>query len=816
MTAHIYRANAVSLATMALAMIAQPALGQDKAASVAHSPSGDGELGEIIVTARKVGESSQSLPITVTAFTGEDLANKVVKSAQDLQAVTPGLTVSNNSSGGTPIFAVRGTATELGIEGGVAVYFNDVPLISTAGIANSSYDVSTIEILKGPQGTQFGTNTTGGTISVRSNLPTGEFKGYVMAGYGNFNRRELEGMINIPVNDVVRLRFAGNYVKRDGYINNPDNGGISPKSYQNENHYSFRGTLSIETGSLKNYLIADYYNRDEAPFGQIPTIFAPSLSGVYLPTLFPQAKLGDYNTIYQGPNPSPNQTSHFGKADLYGIQNRTELEISSALSLRNVLGYRNDHTTISEDNPSVTPVVVDVLRDDKTSQWTDDLTLRYENSELGLRASLGGYYSFMRRETGFNVNVLQGLYAFFGFPTSPDSVINTNNFEIKTFRSRAVYFNADYDLTRTITAQGGFRYNWDSVNSTVTAGSNLANPATPFGTLPAFGPDFFPSAHKPCNVSSMVGYSNFNPANCSASRAAEFRAPSWMFGITNKFSDKVLGYAKISHGYLAGGTNFTLRDQGRTTFDPEKNTMIEIGVKADWRLAGRPIRTNLALYRGKITDKQVYANANYNDPPGSTGFGVVNAAKESVYGFDVEMRYSPVAGLTLDLSYNYIKAKFDEFLYPGLGGNGNGMPSGLPGDAFIPAVDLSGTTPAQTPKHQMNVAATYDWPVSPDIGNVSTTLSVYYTSSITQANRLSDFDRAAAGALNTVPGYFLANASLNWGNIMKSPVSLQLWMRNILNKHYVTASQIQIATFGWATQTYGAPRTFGASAKVMF
>lgn len=809
-------AAAVSLIAMGSSLVAAPAWAQDEETQTANARAGDSGLGEIIVTARKVGESAQSLPISVAAFTSEELENKVVKSAQDLQAITPGLTVSNRATGGVPVFAIRGTATELGVDGGVAIYYNDVPLISTIGIMNSFYDVSTVEILKGPQGTQFGTNTTGGTISVRSNLPTDRFEGYAMAGIGNFNRRELEGMINIPVSDVAGFRFAGNYVKRDGYSKNLAAGGGNPKTYQDENHYSLRGTFAIDTGPLQNYLIGDYYNRDEAPFAQTPVKFARSGYGVFLPELFPSARLGTYNTLYQGPNPSSVQTERFGRADLYGIQNRTNLELSDNFSLRNVIGFRHDHTTTSEDNSGVSPIVVDIWRDDKVSQWTDDLTLRYANNDIGLRASIGGYYSFLRQKTGLTANVLQGLYAFFGFPADPYAVISTNNYEVKELRSRAIYANADYDVTDTINIQGGVRYNWDHASSAVTAGSNLANPATPLGTLPIFGGPFTPTPERPCNPSSLIGYENFNPEACTASRGVSFRSPSWMLGITNNFSDRVMGYAKISHGYLAGGTNFTLRDVGYTTFKPEKNTMIEVGVKADWRLADRPIRTNVALYRAKITGKQLFANANYNNPPGSTGFGVVNAAKESVWGIDFEMRYSPVQNLTLDLGYNYVKAKFDEFVFPGLGGNANGQPSGMPGDTFVPSFVLTGATPAQTPKHQLNLAGTYEWPLGADIGEVSTTLSGYYTSEITQANRLSDFDRAAGGELNVIDGYWLLNGSMNWDRIMKSPVSLRLWARNMLNKHYATASQIQFQTFGYGSQTFGAPRTFGATVKVDF
>lgn len=794
-----------SLGAVAAALLAQPAFAQDSMASsggddVQADPAQSG-FEEIVVTARKVGETAQSLPITVAAFSGEELQTRGVLTAQDLQAVTPGLTVSNNATGGVPVFAIRGTSTELGIDGGVAIYFNDVPLISTVGIMNSFYDVSTVEILKGPQGTEFGTNTTGGTISVRSNLPTDEFEGYVRAGYGNFNRHEFEGAINIPITDAVKLRLAGNFVKRDGFVKNPTNAGITPKAYQDEDHYSLRGTLMIETGPLENVLIADYYNRDEAPFTPVPVKFVRSGIGLFLPDL--GARLGNARTIFQGPNATGVQPDLFGRADLYGIQNRTNLELSDTLSIRNVLGYRHDDTRTSEDTSGTNLVLVNVLRDTNASNWTNDFTLRFDDADLGLRISLGGYYSRLRQAIGLNANVLQGIFGFFG---APRNVISTINLERRETESKAIYINGEYDITDTLVVAGGFRHNWDDVRSNVTAGSALFNPATPLGTLPIFGLGFTPTAARPCDLSSLVGYANFNPVNCTASREISFKAPSWLLSISNNFSDRVLGYAKISHGYLAGGTNFTLRDAGRTFFQPEKNTMIEAGVKADWEIAGRPIRTNLAIYRGRIKNKQVFANANYDG--GGTGFGVVNAAKQTVYGADFELRYSPVESLTLDFSYNYINSKFNRFIYPELGG-----PSAA---TRIPAVDLSGATPAQTPKHQINGAITYDLPLAESAGDMSMTVSGYYTSSITQANRLGEFDRIAGGELNVLEGYFIANASLNWQGILGSPVSGQLWVRNMFDRQYATGSNIQFLTFGYGTRTFGAPRTYGISLSVEF
>lgn len=787
----LYKAAFLPLASLTVALTYGPAMAQD--ASTAEA---DNQLSDIVVVARKIGESAQSLPITVAAFSGAELTTKAVLTVQDLQAITPGLTISNNSTGGVPIFAIRGTSTELGIDGGVALYFNDVPLISTVGIMNAFYDVSTVEVLKGPQGTQFGTNTTGGTITVRTNLPTDRFEGYVKAGYGNYNRREVEGVVNLPVNDVLGFRFAGNYVKRDGYAKNPLATGSIPTSFSNEDHYSLRGTMSLNSGPIESVLILDYYNRDEAPIALIPTAFGPSALGINPGDLGLQT--GSRKRIFIGPNPSGIDPSYFGKAKLFGLQHRVQMELSDTLSLRNVIGYRHDNTATSEEDSGTSLSLINILNNTRTDQWNDDITLQYKGFDGRLRLNVGGYFSMTDKRQGINAIVAQGTYiAVAGLPL----VTAIRNDEHRKFNSKAVYTNADFDITDTLGVSGGFRYNWDRVSSLVSA--TQAN-----AVLPDYGYNFRPDAANPCSTAALAAYEDKNLAQCVARRSRSFRAPSYNFVVTNKFSPRVLGYAKISHGYLAGGTNFTIREV--PFYAPEKTTMLEAGLKADWQLADRPIRTNIALYRGRTSNKQVNYNANYDD--GFSAYGVFNAARVAVYGADLEVRYSPVQGLTLDGSYNYIKAKFKDFIFPAVGGNGDG----LTGVTLVPSVDLSGATPAQTPKHQFNLAASYVWPLDDKVGTVTSTISGYYTSKITQTNVFSPYEASFGKEFNELDSYFIASASLNWDNALGSPVSAQLWVRNLFDRNYITFRNSQFQAFGLATAAFGAPRTFGGSATLKF
>ncbi|MDO7835003.1 TonB-dependent receptor [Sphingobium sp. HBC34] len=801
----VYRqAVGVSLLSIAIAGLPHHAVAQDnlrpgeaQANSAARAQNG---FDDIIVTARKVGEASQSLPITISAFNAEQIREKVILDVRDLQTVTPGLTISNNQTGGTPVFAIRGTTTELGIDGGVALYLNDVPLMNAIGLSTQFYDISTVEVLKGPQGTQFGTNTTGGTLTVRTNLPSPAFEGYVKAGYGNYSRKELEGMINLPVNDVLGFRFAGNWIKRDGYVRNPIAAGGAPDRFANENRYSLRGTMQLGSGPVDSVLIVDYFNRDEAPSGTIPTDFGPAAGSGINPGDLGE-RIGNRKTIYVGADASGVQREYYGKAKLFGIEHRLNIDLTDTLKLRNVLGWRKDMLGFSEDTSGLTLTQVNIYKDVEASQWIDDITLMYSAMDDRWRTSVGGFFLSSDKREGINANVGQSLFLSGAFGFSLPLVIDIHNFEWKKFSSSAVYANSELEVTPTLSVGGGFRYNWDKISSRVSASQAV-------GVLPTFGANYFPDAQTPCATAALIFYQARDFAACTGQRSRRFRAPSWNLSVTNKFGAHVLGYAKISHGYLSGGSNFTIREV--PFFEPETTTMMEAGLKADWFLAGRPLRTNVAVYRGKTKDKQVFVNANYDDQ--FAGYGVINAARQSVWGVDLELRYSPFQGLTLDASYNFIKSKFDEFIIPGLGGNADGQT----GVTLVQPTDLSGATPAQTPKHQFNVAASYEWPVASTIGQITTTVSGYHTSKITQTNVFGDYNASFGKRFNEIAGYFTANASLNWDNVMNGPINIQLWARNLFDKEYITSRNVQFQAWGYSTATFGAPRTYGVSANYRF
>src|SRR5579862_5223484 len=187
------------------------------------------DLTEIVVTARRVEERLQDVPISITVINQQQLNNSNIVNSEDLARITPSLSVNDNFGSDNSSFAIRGFIQENGTAPSVGVYFADVvaprgasngtPAGDGAG-AGSFFDLQNVQVLKGPQGTLFGRNTTGGAVLLVPQKPTSEFGGYVEGSYGNFDMRRLQAVVNLPINSAVRLRLGVDSQARDGFLNN--------------------------------------------------------------------------------------------------------------------------------------------------------------------------------------------------------------------------------------------------------------------------------------------------------------------------------------------------------------------------------------------------------------------------------------------------------------------------------------------------------------------------------------------------------------------------------------------------------------------
>ncbi|HHX83305.1 MAG TPA: TonB-dependent receptor plug domain-containing protein, partial [Pseudomonadaceae bacterium] len=241
-------------------------------------------LEEIIVTARRREERLQDVPVSMTVLNQQQMDNANIFNAADLATYTPSLQANNRFGSDATNFAIRGFSQELRTTASVGVYFAEVVAPRGANTVQSGdgagpgdfFDLENVQVLKGPQGTLFGRNTTGGAVLLSPKKPTDEFEGYAEVSIGNYDMKRAQGVINIPVSDNFRMRFGVDQQTRDGYLKNIS--GIGPKDFADTDYLSLRGSFVWDiTDSLENYTIVKYSESQNngAPYSLFACNMAP-------------------------------------------------------------------------------------------------------------------------------------------------------------------------------------------------------------------------------------------------------------------------------------------------------------------------------------------------------------------------------------------------------------------------------------------------------------------------------------------------------------------------------------------------------------
>ena len=250
---------ATALSTAFVAGLSTPALAQGAAQA-----SGEG-MGDIIVTARRSEERLQDVPISITVLSQDDISRRNITSTADLGNYVPSLSVNSQFGPEKSSFVIRGFTQAYHTAPTVGVYFADViapralgPTTSGNGAGvGSMFDLQNVQVLKGPQGTLFGRNTTGGAILLVPTKPTDKLEGYVEGSVGNYDLRRVEAVLNVPLSDTFRMRLGIDRNRRDGYLVN--HSGVGPDRFRDTNYFAARLSIVADlTPDLENYTIASY------------------------------------------------------------------------------------------------------------------------------------------------------------------------------------------------------------------------------------------------------------------------------------------------------------------------------------------------------------------------------------------------------------------------------------------------------------------------------------------------------------------------------------------------------------------------------
>jgi len=849
----------LALATTGLTLFAaQPALAQAAAESNA---------GDIVVTARRIEERLQDVPISISVFSQEQLTNRNVTNSTELANYTPSLAVNSRYGPEKSSFAIRGFSQDLNTLPTVGVYFAEVvsPRLNsniTSGNGagpGSMFDLQNVQVLKGPQGTLFGRNTTGGAILLTPRRPTDRLEGYVEGTIGNFDARRLEAVINIPLADTFKVRLGLDRNKRDGYLRNRS--GIGPADFNDVNYTALRFSMLSElTPDFENYLVATYAKSDTNGYmgrsavcnrtglgtsrdGNISATLAPFRTAACAQLdRYGANGLGYYDVLGTNPNP-------FVKSRTWQAINTTTYQASDSLTVKNIISYgearerysfnlSGDHLLLNVPNLYTNTLIPFVTTNPgiigpQGRQWsfTEEFQLQGRTAEdrfvwqagvyLENSAPLGRQEQYTATFANCtNIYAFQCTpYAIFGgaFAVGNVSVARNDYW----FDNQAVYAQGTYKLTEQLSLTAGGRWTWDKVRTTgdgVSTGNGLTNGSrvSPTG-LTTFGGQAMQlrCSQAPTPTDPAVRANLLTNRACFREFIQKSNKPTWTVDLEYKPVDDMLAYAKYTRGYRGGGVNQS--NVGNEQWNPEKVDTYEVGFKASFDGAMRG-SVNLAGFYNNFQDQQisVFIGACTAGAPGCTSpapvgiNGIQNVGKSTIKGIEADLTLEPLDGLRFDAGYAYLDAKVKRSNVPACDASRYDCVNAVylqPGDELF-----------YSPKHRLTVSGAYTLPLEESIGAITLGATFVHTAKQYFSHNSDHAFEIGAIPFNSsrLPATDLLSLNLNWTNVAGAPLDLGLFATNVTKEKYPVAATNSLATVGSDYQMLGPPRMYGMRLKFRF
>jgi iron complex outermembrane receptor protein len=635
------------------------AMGSPAIAAAPATPPGTPtvELQEIIVTAQRRAENLERTPVAVSVVSAQTLNDRAIVTESDLQSAVPGLLVRGTADSNQLNYAIRGQSVDAFSNSRPAVlpYVNEVQI--DGGGSSAFYDLQSVQVLKGPQGTLFGRNATGGAVLFTTTRPSDTFGGYLTGRVGTYGTETLEGAVNLPiVDDKVLFRLAADYQHRDGFQTNV----LNDTKVGTVEREGVRGSLILKpTSKLTNTTVAEYQHVGGSstaaviysasapgtanPYVPANVLYSPALDAAfgapgawagYLaanPGVDPlgvvhfagvQAARGPYEVALNGPL--------FHRANNVLLSNITTYDLTDTTQIKNIFGYTHFDTNDSSDIDG-TPYDVEHTgpggTTDRGHQISDELQLLGKALGNDLSYVGGLYYSnekvFYRQPSIFLdlSPILAG---------TPATYVNQSVSE-----SKAVYAQGTYNLGDVTHIHGlgvtlGARYTSETVSLQQLPGSS-------FYGLP--DPPFQPLLSK------------------------TFDKLSWQAGLQEQIDSSLLVYGVARHSFRSGGFNNNAAPlagtaaSGGAAFDAEVTTDGELGVKFQKAVQGVPVRLNLAVYNQWITGVQ---RTIYGLLLGQTGGFTINVPKAEVTGVELDGDVSPARWLHVGGGTAYTDGRFTD------------------------------------------------------------------------------------------------------------------------------------------------------------
>ncbi len=824
---------------LAMALAAQPAMAQMGGAvgPSAAAPSGDpttspaaGEpqsaLGEIVVTATRRSTNLQTTPIAVSAVDSKLIAQSSPRNIGDLAAFVPNFSAATITGFNAASFSIRGVGQNniiVYFEPPVAVLVDDFVVPSVQTQLLDTFDVAQVEVLRGPQGTLFGKNTTGGAVVVKTKRP--ELDKISVEGrmqVGSFGTVIPQGAVNVPIGHTLAFRGIIGHTQSHGYYKNggcfgpvkPLNDSAFAQSYAGQSGcgdgshlggtdvWNARAKLLWEPSSNFTALAQYEYLRDRSD--SVPAINLTPDSSAFL---FSTLGLGASANVHSDPLDNATITGRQGALIKEGSGQKISVDgaylnmdyRTDFGTLTSVTGYRFQRSRLPNTYMGSAPVsangtvlsLFDAQRDDNRKTFQQEL--RFASQFSGpFQFVAGGFYQHDKTDfcvaqvLGF-LDLSSGPLAFGPWNNNPYILCNAQKAS-----STAAYIEGNYKITPAITLTVGGRYTWEK--------------KTWYGRQQVFSQQLDGGFDPSIVLSDALQASVFNyPAGVIRVKD-KANEPTWRASLGWQMTPRIYGYATYSRGFKGGGFNDQIGsfhpfvnangsdDQAAfaaaaSATKPEKADSYEAGVKTE--LFDRHLRFNLTGFYVNYSNlqKQIVVPLVVD----GNQFQVTrffNAAKATVKGIELESTLIPVKGLTLRGVLGYQDGKYKKYITP--------IPAGY---------DLSTAPLDRLPKWQWTVDATYELPlgdsyklqINGDVNYVGRNLA---TQSITSPNENTYLNART-----------LVNASITVAEI-SDKYYLRFVGRNLTDKRYITAAQVVGGL--WADGQYAPPRYFGAEVGFKF
>jgi iron complex outermembrane receptor protein len=806
--------RAILVASSALAALV--AANTVKAADAASARTG---VGEVVVTARRVAEDQQKVPVAVTVVDSQALLSRNIRTLNDLQTALPGVQLADSPDNvaGT-VISIRGQNTPddaITTDPNTGIYYDGVYLPRVNGlkfILQGSDEIGQVEVLRGPQGTLFGRNTTGGAFNITSAAPGADFTAYARGIVGNYSLWDVSLGANLPLAPEAALRLGFEHGQHDGYGKDAVGAGL-----QSEDYDSFHGRFSAKAGdrfsldAVANYIAftqgesvvklhdfnpASLQNPDTAQTAGAVIADVLVESGLApIPQNFPTG-IGIFESFIGA---SPYRTGGTDDAS----PNRGHLftggltlayKLSDLLTLKSITGVVTTARSGRLDLDATPFAILPVQEYTQSTAWSEEAQALFRIGPVDGVA--GAYFS---RETGEDDTLASELSVLGAPPFTYDGVADN--------RSEAVFAQANWRVTDRLTVTGGLRYTWDSkgLRSFNHAGGGFARrfvvptDPNPVGAGGFPNPDYGLSTDPAYVCLIAPNLQNVAPGLCEAHFVNDYSALTWLGSASYQFSDQIMGYLKVSRGYRGGGENLRGGALTFAPYGPEFVTQYETGIKTTFLNARA--RLNAAAFYTDYTGIQLTNIITIQEPNGQalSGTTIDNAGAAHLEGLEVEAAAIPIQHLTLGVTADWFHGKYTRYTYAG--------------------VDET-TQPWQAPDYDIDLLARIEIPLA--VGDLALQADYYFQG----RSPLSLGDITAC--IQTGSGCRYDASQVLWSHteqLLSARITLHvqawntdfsLWGRNLTDQHYIVSVLGPIDSRVYNVAYYGDPLTFGLEVRKAF